>query len=777
MSLNVAATVYLGASLMGTFSQSAQRAQGLIKRIGESVEGLRKRQKELGETEKRYAQENDKTSQRRLKETRAEIDLINRRIEVLGREQNAVKKIGEAYTAGKDRAKKSYGQMQAIRYMAERITAKPLGAAIEHESGMLGVVKQMDGLRDEKTGKLTDKYYQAEDAVWRMSEELPIAVGEIRGMLESAGQMGIKDIEKAEPFVLSVGKTAIALELDRKQAASDMAKLATIFQIPVQDIEHRIGDAINKLADNSTATGAQIINILKRIGGNAKFANMSEHDSAALSAFMMSVSTSEEVAATAANALIRELSVAEMQPTRFKDGLKTLGLDAKKLQQDMAQKPTETILEVLKKLNAAKPEERATISTQLFGKEYGDDVAKAAIGIDTFESYLGIANSAEARGSIQREFDAKRDSMEYKLQRMNNQLERLNANVGQAMIGPVGDLVELLGTAGKALASFAKAHPIVLKTLLFIGASVTLGAVLMKIGTIVTGVVQAMAAAVRFLLKVAGFEISKAKGFKWLEEDLLPPEERNRRRFERWGKRRSGWQKGRLGNAMNRGSWGRGASRLGGSGLKMLSSAWRSAGAAARWAGRRMGATFRLLRYGIRGVLTALGANPFGLALMLLGEAIRLVYERWDSFKWFFGEISAKMEDFKNWLIDLKNSASAAIEKVGELLGYQEARTWTSDAIESVANWWQGKERVRADAPVMTRRDLESMVPPPPPPDLQSLARQMGAISNDHSTTTINITQQPGESADLLARRVAQEQERARAARQRGVMYDTVPVF
>lgn len=769
MGLDIAATITIGAALTGAFIPNTNRAKSLLGRIGDGLDTLRKRQKELKESIKSLSREQSEANTKAINESRARLDLVNRQIDALKREKGAVKGLGEAYETGKQRFKKSVVHIGAAVAVTKQVLDRPMRAAIEHESGMLGVVKQLDGMRDEKTGKLTDKYYQAEEAVWSMSEKLPIAVGEIRGMLESAGQMGIKEIEQAEPFVLSVGKTAIALDLDRNQAATDMAKLATIFQIPVQDIEYRIGDAINKLADNSTATGSQIINILKRIGGNAKFANMSEHDSAALSAFMMSVSTSEEVAATAANALIRELSVAEMQPERFKTGLTTLGLDAKKLQQDMAQKPTETILEVLKKLNAAKPEERATISTQLFGKEYGDDVAKAAIGIDTFEDYLRVANSAEASGSIQREFDAKRDSMEYKLQRMNNQLERLYTNLGQAFIGPVGDMVEWVSKVGKAFAAYAKENAGAFKALFYVGTSLVVGGILTKVGILIYGFGQAVVSLLRTLGKAVGLIRSEAKGFAGIEERLLPAEEqrelRRRRRLERarglgrsYGRARA---VGGVTNAVSIGLWGRGASVL-----DRLSGAWRRAGSAARLAGRGFSFAFRLLGGGLRGIFNVLRLSPLGMVSVLLESSISMILQRWDSFKWFFDEVEYKVTHFKE-----------TMDEISKASGYDKARTLVSDGIESFANWWNDRDRVRADASVMTSRDVANMVPPPPPPDMQAIQPRAATVTNDHSTTNINVVQKPGEDSDGLARRIAQELEQARAARRRGVMYDPVGAF
>ena len=77
----------------------------------------------------------------------------------------------------------------------------------------------------------------------------------------------------------------------------------------------------------------------------------------------------------------------------------------------------------------------------------------------------------------------------------------------------------------------------------------------------------------------------------------------------------------------------------------------------------------------------------------------------------------------------------------------------------------------------MTSRDVANMVPPPPPPDMQAIQPRAATVTNDHSTTNINVVQKPGEDSDGLARRIAQELEQARTARQRGVIYDPVGAF
>lgn len=67
-----------------------------------------------------------------------------------------------------------------------------------------------------------------------------------------------------------------------------------------------------------------------------------------------------------------------MQSDTFAAGLITLGLNDKALQKAMTQDAMGTIAAVLEKINKLKPEDQMTVTTQLFGKEYGDDAGKLA---------------------------------------------------------------------------------------------------------------------------------------------------------------------------------------------------------------------------------------------------------------------------------------------------------------------------------------------------------------------------------------------------------------
>lgn len=791
MSLNLAAMMTIGAVLTSTFVPNTNRAKGLIGSIGTKVEELQKRNKKLGETVKRLSNDQSAANMKAVAESKARIGLINRRIAALREEQKIVQRAGESFERGTQRMKRSVLHVGAAVGAVNGIIGKPVRAAMAHESGMLGVVKQMDGLRDEKTKQLTEAYYSMEEGIWKLSEQLPIANNKIIGMVEQAGQMGIKGEDKALPFVFSVGKTAIALELDAEKAAEDMAKLSSIMQIPAEQIESRLMDHINFLSDNSPAKGGQLIEVLKGMGGTAQFVGMDERDSAALASLLMSVSSTQEIARTAGNALIRELAVAQSQPKRFHDGMKALGLSSKDVQTDMAKDAAGTIVMVLKKIRDLPAHLRSTVTTQLFGKEYGDDVSKVALNVEKLEDLREKVRSAAVKDSIQREFEAKEKSLEYKLIRMNNQLERLWVNLGQAFIDPVGELVSVLSDWGKKVALFAKENRVAFTSLFYGLAGLVAGGIVAKVIMFFAGLGQAIWSMGKIAHKTAALLRDKALGLGSLEYEER--EARNRRKGRRSARRRfvqgraAGRPIGRLGRFIGRVVTGASLRlwRAGTRVLGLLASSLKGVGNVARLAGRWIGSVFRVLGNGIRAVFGFLKAHPFVAALTLLGTAITMIHERWSSFQWFFSDISERMAEFRGVMTEVKKDVLGAIEAVGEFadLGYGKARSWTSDMIEKGVNWWKGTEPVRADAPVMTRKEREALdaaaVPPVPSTPLPVVSPRGANVVNHHdnSTVSINITQQPGEDGAALARRTAQEIERAKQVRVRGAMYDLVPGF
>jgi TP901 family phage tail tape measure protein len=138
-------------------------------------------------------------------------------------------------------------------------------------------------------------------------------------------------------------KASVAFELPADQLSESLGKIAGLYKIPTQNIE-QLGDAINYLDDNAKSKGSDIIDVLQRVGGLAS--QLDYKQAAALGSTFLTLGTPAEVAASATNAMVRELSIATVQ-ANFMQGLDALGLSAEKVQKSMSVDAMGTIISVL----------------------------------------------------------------------------------------------------------------------------------------------------------------------------------------------------------------------------------------------------------------------------------------------------------------------------------------------------------------------------------------------------------------------------------------------
>ena len=124
----------------------------------------------------------------------------------------------------------------------------------------------------------------------------------------------------------------------------------------------------------------------------------------------------------------------------------------------MVKDATATIQMVLEKLNSKEisDEKRLTIATMLFGKEYGDDVAKLAGGIEEYRRQLKLANSEEAKGSMARESAARDKTMSAQWQMLNNQIQEAMVVIGEQLMPAAKEIMGVAGVVLEDLTKWAK---------------------------------------------------------------------------------------------------------------------------------------------------------------------------------------------------------------------------------------------------------------------------------------------------------------------------------
>lgn len=505
--------------------------------------------------------------------------------------------------------------------------AIPIKQAVEFESGMANVRKVVDGLKDEKVFKEFTK------DVMQLGRELPLAYNEITDMVAAGGRMGIARKELVQ-YTKDVAKMAVAFEMPAGEIGEQMGKLSKVFDIPINKIEG-LADAINYLDDNSNAKGRDIIDVLQRVGGTARQVGMTGEQTAALASTFLSLGSSAEIAATASNAMMRELAIATIQPKRFQKALQYLGLDAKKLQKQMSVDAQGTILTVLDKLEKVKGDRQTEIGTLLFGKEYGDDAAKLATNVKFYREQIALLGDKAKTGSMNREFDARMKTTAAQMKIFKNNVTEVAIILGNAMLPAINSVMQAVRPYLAAFRDWAERNPELV-------AGIAKLAAVLAATSIATSALSFMFGGV---LKVftTGLSIFKAL--------------------------RSG--AGMLGTGFKL------VTKLGGLFTGVLGGVVKGIG---------------FVGTAIRAVTAIMMANPIGLAVAAIAGAVYLIYKYWGNIKGFFSNLwegtKSVFSSFTGWVGDW---AGWLWEKgKGAMTGLWEGmKSMASSIGDWFASWWE----------------------------------------------------------------------------------------
>ena len=327
-------------------------------------------------------------------------------------------------------------------------------AAMEFETAMSGVKKVVDG---------TPEQIQALSAqIQQMSIDMGMTTDAIAEIAAQGGQLGIP-IEKLGEFTKMAGEMSVAFGMTAEDAGDAAAKIANVFGIPIEEVG-KLGDAINTLGNTSAAKESEIVDVMQRIGGQAKQFGLATEQAAALSAAFISLGKSPEVAGTAINALLTKLQTANVQSDDFKEALAGIGINANKLADDINANPQQALSNFLKTLSEMDKQQRSVTTFKLFGQEYVDDVNALVGGLDTYNKALdSVKDKSATAGAMQKEFNAKMDSSAQSIEQAKQSINVLAQTVGKELLPVVSLGAKAVGGLAQGIGDFAESHPILTK--------------------------------------------------------------------------------------------------------------------------------------------------------------------------------------------------------------------------------------------------------------------------------------------------------------------------
>lgn len=375
----------------------------------------------------------------------------------------------------------------------------PVAVAIKSysslEDAMKGVSKQVNGLRD-NNGNRTAQFAEMQKAIKDASENLPMPNGAVdyAALVEGGARMGVANgddpWQKQKKDLLDFANTAAmaskAFELPADQLSESLGKIAGLYKIPIQDIG-RLGDVINYLDDNAKSKGSDIIDVLQRVGGVSK--QLGYQNAAAISSTFLTLGESSEKAGTAVLAMVRELGNAVVQPDRFMEGLDAIGMNAEKVQKNMAKDAMGTIMAVMEATTKLSDDKQMNVLTQLFGDEYAMAISKVSNDLPELRRQIELTRGAASKGSMKRESDIDKDSLSSQWQITKAEFGNNFSALGETMRGPMMAIMKSVGGVLQSIRGWVEANPAlvaaIMKTVAAIGAILTvLGTLMLALGAI-----------------------------------------------------------------------------------------------------------------------------------------------------------------------------------------------------------------------------------------------------------------------------------------------------
>ncbi|MBJ9263446.1 MAG: phage tail tape measure protein [Citrobacter sp.] len=339
----------------------------------------------------------------------------------------------------------------------------PVMAAVKSyasmEDAMKGVAKQVNGLRDD-SGNRTARFYEMQDAIKAASEQLPMENGAVdfAALVEGGARMNVANPNDSWAdqkrdllaFAATAAKASTAFELPADELSESLGKVASLYKVPTRNIE-QLGDALNYLDDNAMSKGADIIDVLQRMGGVAD--RLDYRKAAALGSTFLSLGAAPEIAASASNAMVRELSIATMQSKSFFAGMDLLKLNPAQIEKQMTTDAMGTIQRVLEKVNNLPKDKRLGAMTMIFGKEFGDDAAKLANNLPELQRQLQLTSGSAASGSMQKESDINKDSLSAQWLLVKTGAQNTFSSLGETLRDP---LMAIMNTVKQVTGSFRR---------------------------------------------------------------------------------------------------------------------------------------------------------------------------------------------------------------------------------------------------------------------------------------------------------------------------------
>lgn len=368
-------------------------------------------------------------------------------------------------------AQKNYEKMQQRMGKANELAQKglmvagagavalsvPAKLSIDFESAMADVKKVVDF-------DTPQQFKQMENDIISMSTRLPMAARDIAAIVAAGGQSGIAKNELSQ-FAETAVKMGVAFDITAEESGQAMAEMRTAFKMSQSEVT-TLADKINYLGNNTPAAAKGIMDIVQRIGPLGEVGGFASGSIAALGATIRGMGVAEEVAATGIKNMMLALVAGESATKGQHNAYIELGMDAKKVAQDMQKDAEGTTLSVLKAISKMDKYKQAAMLKELFGSESLGSISPLLTNMKALEDNLGkVADKQKYAGSMEKEYAARAATTANKLKLAKHAASALGITIGNQLLPGINSAAGLFSTAMNSVQAWAQANPALAGTL------------------------------------------------------------------------------------------------------------------------------------------------------------------------------------------------------------------------------------------------------------------------------------------------------------------------
>lgn len=345
--------------------------------------------------------------------------------------------------------KTGLGIMATLTTASAVMIKKTTSMAEEYQAQAADAVKYVGGIMNDDGSIDPEKRATMEDAILKMTTQVPIKRDEMAQIAASLGQSG-KSYEQIfldnqqtgeKSYLYDTARLAAAWDIDAKSAADYMAKWETAFGKTHNQIID-IADSINYLGGHMATTAAEIASVVNTSGGVGQTAGVDLHTTSALAATMLAMGVNDGKAGTSLNRVFTNITLGNSATDAQTGAWNRLGFDPVQIAMDMQSTgpngedgAASTLYKVFEAISKQdKYQQTATIKT-LFGQWAIEGVSKIVGNLPAFQNALLMAGDTSAySGSMEKELLVRLDTSKAVSQMASNATDRLLINVGNQFL-------------------------------------------------------------------------------------------------------------------------------------------------------------------------------------------------------------------------------------------------------------------------------------------------------------------------------------------------------